>query len=490
MDITQIKLPDMTAPGTELKAESTAGTQRAQAATSFADCLQSQESSAKNPQTVEKSGSDSTQTDSYDRYRYKDKNVDVAKDADTSDKVSAAKDKADQLAKDVIKSVSDDLGVDEEKVTEAMETLGLTALDLLNTQNLVQLSKELTGAVDDAGLLLNADFKQLLSDVTALGNSFAEETGVSVETITQITEESPELMVAAETDSGVLQVETGVNDVATDAALSALNVDEYADAATADATATDAATTDAATTEAAVVDADLENSKEMAGNTDQSSDESADSDLQPSVTVEPVMRRQNDSAASGMRNGQFVNQLANAVNEAMPEIDAAGEMPQTASYTSVDAVDVINQIVERVRISQETDTTTLEMQLNPENLGKIYLNISSREGAVHAQLYAQNEDVKIALEAQIATLTENLNQAGVKVDAVEIAVATHEFERNLEQNAGSGGEQQEEAKERNQTSRRSLRLDGFDDPELTLSDEEALIARMMKDNGNSVDFTA
>lgn len=487
MDITQIKLPDMTASGTELKAESTAGTQRTQATTSFADCLQSQESSTKNPQTVETSDSDSTQTDSYDHYRYKNKNVDVAKDTDTSDKASAAKDKADQLAKDVIKSVSNDLGVDEEKVTEAMEMLGLTALDLLNPQNLVQLSKELTGAVDDAGLLLNADFKQLLSDVAALGNSFAEETGVSVEMIAQITEESPELMVTAETDSGVLQAETVANDVTTDtnAALSALDVDKNADTATADATATDAATTDAA-----VVDAELENPKEMADNPDQSSDESADSGLQPGVTVEPVMRRQNDSAASGMKNGQFANQLANAVNEAMPEIDAAGEIPQTETYTSVDAVDVINQIVERVRISQGTDTTTIEMQLNPENLGKIYLNISSREGAVHAQLYAQNEDVKIALEAQIATLTENLNQAGVKVEAVEIAVATHEFERNLEQNAGSGEEQQEEAQEKNQTSRRSLRMDGFDDPDLTLSDEEALIAQMMKDNGNSVDFTA
>lgn len=487
MDITQIKLPDMTASGTELKAESTAGTQRTQATTSFADCLQSQESSTKNPQTVETSDSDSTQTDSYDRYRYKNKNVDMAKDTDTSDKASAAKDKADQLAKDVIKSVSNDLGVDEEKVTEAMEMLGLTALELLNPQNLVQLSKELTGAVDDAGLLLNADFKQLLSDVAALGNSFAEETGVSVEMIAQITEESPELMVTAETDSGVLQAETVANDVTTDtnAALSALDVDKNADTATADATATDAATTDAA-----VVDAELENPKEMADNPDQSSDESADSGLQPGVTVEPVMRRQNDSAASGMKNGQFANQLANAVNEAMPEIDAAGEIPQTETYTSVDAVDVINQIVERVRISQGTDTTTIEMQLNPENLGKIYLNISSREGAVHAQLYAQNEDVKIALEAQIATLTENLNQAGVKVEAVEIAVATHEFERNLEQNAGSGEEQQEEAQEKNQTSRRSLRMDGFDDPDLTLSDEEALIAQMMKDNGNSVDFTA
>lgn len=475
MDIAQIKLPDVTTPGSDLKAGNAANTQKSQNQTSFADCLQSQEPSAKNTKTASVSGSDSTQTDSYDRYRYKDKSVDAAKDTDTSDKTAAAKEKADQLAKDVVKSVSDDLGVDEEKVTDAMETLGLTALDLLNPQNLAQLAKELTGATDDAGLLLNADFKQLLSDVTTLGDAFVEETGVSVETITQLTEEMPELMVTAGTDGGVVQTETATSDGMTETDTDQSTSDAYVDTA-----ATDTATADAS----------QENAKVLTEDQNQSSDEPTDGEPDQIITAEPVQRHQNDSTTSETRGGQFTDQLANAVNEAMAEVDAAGEMSQTASYTSVDAIDVINQIVERVRISQGTDTTTIEMQLNPENLGRIYLNISSREGAVHAQLYAQNEDVKVALEAQIATLTENLNQAGVKVDAVEIAVATHEFERNLEQNAGSGEGQQEEAQERNQTSRRSLRLDGFDDPELTLSEEEALIAQMMKDNGNSVDFTA
>ena len=475
MDIAQIKLPDVTAPGSDLKAGNVANTQKSQNQTSFADCLQSQEPSAKNTKTASVSGSDSAQTDSYDRYRYKDKSVDAAKDTDTSDKTTAAKEKADQLAKDVVKSVSDDLGVDEEKVTDAMETLGLTALDLLNPQNLAQLAKELTGETDDAGLLLNADFKQLLSDVTALGDAFVEETGVSVETITQLAEEMPELTVTAGTDNGALQTETAASDGMAETDTDQSTSDTYVDTV-----ATDTATADAG----------QENAKVLTEDQNQSSDEPTEGEPDQIITAEPVQRRQNDSGTSETRGGQFTDQLANAVNEAMAEVDAAGEVSQTASYTSVDAIDVINQIVERVRISQGTDTTTIEMQLNPENLGRIYLNISSREGAVHAQLYAQNEDVKVALEAQIATLTENLNQAGVKVDAVEIAVATHEFERNLEQNAGSGEGQQEEAQERNQTSRRSLRLDGFDDPELTLSEEEALIAQMMKDNGNSVDFTA
>lgn len=475
MDIAQIKLPDVTAPGSNLKAGNATNTQKSQTQTSFADCLQSQEPSAKNTKTAGVSGSDSAQTDSYDRYRYKDKSVDAAKDTDISDKTAAAKDKADQLAKNVVKSVSDDLGVDEEKVTDAMETLGLTELDLLNPQNLAQLAKELTGATDDAGLLLNADFKQLLSDVTALGEAFVEETGVSVETIAQLTEEMPELTVTAGTDGGVVQTETTASDGMTE-----MDTDQSTSDAYVDTVATDTA----------AADVNPENAKVLTEDQNQSSDEPTEGEPDQIITAEPVQRRQNDSATSETRGGQFADQLANAVNEAMAEVDAAGEMSQTASYTSVDAIDVINQIVERVRISQGTDTTTIEMQLNPENLGRIYLNISSREGAVHAQLYAQNEDVKVALEAQIATLTENLNQAGVKVDAVEIAVATHEFERNLEQNAGNGEGQQEEAKERNQTSRRSLRLDGFDDPELTLSEEEALIAQMMKDNGNSVDFTA
>ena len=106
---------------------------------------------------------------------------------------------------------------------------------------------------------------------------------------------------------------------------------------------------------------------------------------------------------------------------------------------------------------------------------------------MHAQIAAQNEIVKEALEMQVATLRENLSQAGVKVDSVEVTIASHEFERNLEQNEQG---QQQNPDESKKAPRRNLKLDSLDELSGLMSEEEALVAQIMRDNGNSVDFTA
>jgi flagellar hook-length control protein FliK len=160
------------------------------------------------------------------------------------------------------------------------------------------------------------------------------------------------------------------------------------------------------------------------------------------------------------------------------------------SYTSVDALDLIEQVAENVKVVLANDSTSMEMQLNPENLGKIYLNVSANEGMVNAQLAAQNEAVKEALEIQIATLRENLNQAGIKVDAIEVTVASHEFEKNLEQNEHRGEQQQAEEADAQPSARRSIRMDSLDELSGLMTEEEILAAQIMKDNGNSVDLTA
>ena len=95
--------------------------------------------------------------------------------------------------------------------------------------------------------------------------------------------------------------------------------------------------------------------------------------------------------------------------------------------------------------------------------------------------------VKEALEMQVATLRENLSQAGVKVDSVEVTIASHEFERNLEQNEQGHQQNPDESKK---APRRNLKLDSLDELSGLMSEEEALVAQIMRDNGNSVDFTA
>jgi flagellar hook-length control protein FliK len=226
-------------------------------------------------------------------------------------------------------------------------------------------------------------------------------------------------------------------------------------------------------------------------------EENAGTQTDEAVNAETVGARtdekdsgKDDSPSSGKQESQDLSQsLAAALNEQPAEVAEAGSVTDIPEYTTVDAQDIIDQIVEQTKVILDTDTTTIEMQLNPENLGRILFSITSREGAVSAQLYAQNEAVSAALEAQIATLVENLNQAGVRVDAIEVSVAAHEFERNLEQNAKDDGEQ-ERHEEGKKSARRSLRLDSLDDLSGLMTEEETLVARMMKENGNSVDFTA
>ena len=151
--------------------------------------------------------------------------------------------------------------------------------------------------------------------------------------------------------------------------------------------------------------------------------------------------------------------------------------------------EVLQQIAEFVRVNVSQDTTSLEMQLNPENLGKLYLHISSnREGSITAQFTAQNEAVKEALETQLVELKQTLNQQGVKVDAIEVSVATHEFERNLEQSAER--EKQQGQQEEQRQGRRSLKLDNLDELSGLMTEEEQLAAQIMRENGNSMDVIA
>ena len=50
----------------------------------------------------------------------------------------------------------------------------------------------------------------------------------------------------------------------------------------------------------------------------------------------------------------------------------------------------------------------LEMSLNPESLGKVNLNITSKDGVMTAQITTQNEVSKEALESQLQILKDNI----------------------------------------------------------------------------------
>ena len=105
---------------------------------------------------------------------------------------------------------------------------------------------------------------------------------------------------------------------------------------------------------------------------------------------------------------------------------------------------------------------------------------------VTAQLAVENEAVKQALESQMVIVRENMNNQGLKVEAVEVTIASHEFEQNLEN--GFTGERNNNPENPQQGQRRILASDLTSMDEL--SQEDQLAAKIMVQNGNRMDISA
>ena len=429
--------------------------------------------------------------DNYDRYQYQDNTIrQVAGDVVT-DVIGNSADTLDQFQGDVVRTVAEQLGVSEDSVKDMMESLGLTAFDLLNPENLAQLAMQLTGETSPMDLLMNDQFQGLMQQIDQLGGQLANELNLQ-----------PAQMEELIAQMDILQTPETLTDeemqILTDAA---------GQQTTADTVSTDIMPELAQTDEVQPMDKqadvfqkepksdEVRTQQPQAQDTKQTTEQQtdtgdADADAQTGDQMKSAQpeKMTADRSSSDQAKTQTVVQMQDTAG--VPTAETVADITPETSYVSIDTMDLLEQVAEQIRVNVSEGTSSMEMQLNPENLGKVYVNISSKEGVIHAQLAASNEAVRAALETQVADLRQNLNQAGVKVDAVEVTVASHEFEKNLEQNQESEKQQGERQQEQSGGRRRNLNLSSLDELSGLMTEEETLAAQMMRDNGNSMDVTA
>ena len=445
-----------------------------------------------NPVTFQVSDSASNKTAEYEKLSTKDDRIPKVTgktgDADMQ-KVDQA---VEEFAKEVQQEVKELLGVDDAQLEAAMKELGLTYQDLMDPVNLANLVMNLTGEEDQLGLLMNADFQELMQNVEVLSKNLLQELGMTPQeaaevftqleqNVAQITEEVPQQeQEVTDTQAEVLQVQQTDDVQATEQKSQVTGMTD----------------TNAATAEAVESDGNVQNveepvSQEVRVENDQTaSQQEGQQEEAPenSMTTEDdaSLLQQNDTTEKSIFTEHTFQQTVQTIRT--DNITAA---PTTAAPQNVvfNTLDVIRQVSEFTRVMYQGDTTSMEMQLNPENLGKIYVQVTAKEGVVTAHLAVQNEIVKEALENQTIQLRENMNQQGIKVEAVEVTIASHEFERNLEQNQ-QGSAQDEQREQASKSPRRNISMNQLDEMSGLMSEEEMLVAKIMRDNGNSVDFTA
>lgn len=380
----------------------------------------------------------------------KAQNADVAQDTEMTDV---------DKAQEVIKKFCKELGIDEEQLAQQMDgllesvmtllmqkfdvteeqleqvlgELGLDVVDMFEKTDLMSVLVELSGAEDISAVLTSEELyvqvQEVIQDIDMIQQSFGENVQLQPEELQQIAQC---LEVVAQPEETVEEPELAV--------------------------------------EGQVVEEVPETQTQVLEVVD---------DREP-------LRQESDGQEHSMTGQEGFQQFTTRVSQFVQETVQTGENP---FVQTVDMEDIIQQVIERVKLDIQPDTTDIEMQLHPESYGKLNLHVSVREGVVTAQMAVENEMVRSALETQVVQLKDEMLAKGLKVDAVEVTIASHSFEQNLEE----GQQQESDAQETNTHAHRQINLQNESmtlEDIMQMSEQEALARKIMLENGNSIDFSA
>jgi flagellar hook-length control protein FliK len=152
-----------------------------------------------------------------------------------------------------------------------------------------------------------------------------------------------------------------------------------------------------------------------------------DTQQSSSETQSDLSKNDNQELKASEQFEVFLNNLSNA--STTNQVSFNGNMVQVTEIR-----EIANQIIERIRVTIQPEQTSMELQLNPENLGKVNLSVQSKNGVMTAQFVVQNDISKEAIESQLQTLKDTLNQQGIKVEAIEVTVAAYSFQQDNREN--------------------------------------------------------
>lgn len=408
---------------------------------------------------------------SYTLNKNNTKEISIKTASKNSPTESEVKKITDDISSQIVEKVTDDLDISEDELNNAMQLLGLTAMDLLNPANLSALYCEVTGnASDPQALVLNADFTALFNDVSQV----ASENDAQLDLLSQLTASDDGEILDADIVSSADTTEKTVDSSYDDTAASGQNINDTADEAV--------KVYDGGTQDSSYQNPDEGTSSGETGNGITSDEKTQSKSLADSSFDDSGDRVLHHDDGTHSDNSMLHASVSEQLNT-----DTSFEMSQSQSRLRVDTTDIIRQIVDSMSISNTTEESAINLQLTPESLGRMYINVSQKNSEISARIAVSNEAVKEALQTQMVNLKEALNNSGIRVNEVEITVASHEFERNLEQGAANDSRQQESTNSYNGSNSSDS---GIDSDMMQDRVEERLVTQIMRDNGNSVDFTA
>lgn len=405
---------------------------------------------------------------------YTQKDLDGGSQVKKTDKPAKAQDPGlkkevtNEMAKageELVKDVAKELGMTEEAVISAMEALGLTMADLLNPDCMTQLVLTLKGA-DMLTLMTDEGLYNSLQKLTGMIEGALEQIQSKLEiTPEELTAIMEQVQAEAEKTPDKLPENKG-NDLQ--------QIPEGEE----DYTVT-------VERDGEVVKVSVETDGGAKTETQEVTSEKVQlPEEKKGKTSENGENKGNTSSQGESPQGNLL--LENLINRSTAhKADVTFQNAMTGN--TADPQQIMNQIMDYMKIQVKTDMTQMEIQLHPASLGTVNVNISSKEGVITAQFLTQNETVKAVIEGQLVQLKSNFEEQGLKVEAVEVAVESRQFERSLGGD-GSGQQQSQSGKKRGS---RKINLNEINmEEDVQMDEAEQIAVAMLNAGGNTVDYTA
>ncbi|MDU2066229.1 MAG: flagellar hook-length control protein FliK [Sporomusaceae bacterium] len=100
--------------------------------------------------------------------------------------------------------------------------------------------------------------------------------------------------------------------------------------------------------------------------------------------------------------------------------------------SSQDNFQVVQQIIDQVKLVNRSQNTEMVIRLKPEHLGELTLKVTVEQGAVTASFHSGNSDVRAVIESSLPQLKQELTNSGLKVDNVGVYTSLNQFMSNQE----------------------------------------------------------
>ena len=386
-----------------------------------------------------------------------EESTDVEETKALEENTETVKDELEQKAEELVEEIAKELGVTVEDVEKVLEELGISMTGLFDKENLTQVIVVLSGAEDVTQIVMDeelfAQVNNLLGKMEEMLSKVSENCDVTVEELMEY--------VKNEEFKSEFKMENSEVDV-----LEAENVEDETDLKESIKVETEITEETSETkTDNTVKVTEFETSENTSGHTERD-------------------MSQNHAET----NQQFLTNVASDNSLQNVALNVENGLNQ---YFTYEAREIMQQILDYIKVSVKPDMTSLQMQLNPEELGTLQIEVSNKNGMLTAQFTTQDESVKAIIEGQLIQLKENLNEQGLKVQAVEVTVASQQFDRNLDKNGNEGTAQEENPNAPKKQIRR-INLNELDmEEDLEGADDAIRIAAdMMARNGNTIDFMA